>query len=73
MEQIPVPAGLLAYLLLIPLRGQETRQKQAGIPHRGRSNQENEPLRSKYTANQSRLNRINSNPQQFQSLIRTTF
>ena len=37
MEQIPVPSGLLACLLLIPLRGQETRQKQAGIPHRGRS------------------------------------
>ncbi len=37
MEQIPVPGGLLACLLLIPLRGQEPRQKQAGIPHRGRS------------------------------------
>jgi len=36
MEQIPVPSGLLACLLLIPLRGQETCQKQAGIPHRGR-------------------------------------
>jgi hypothetical protein len=37
MEQIPVPSGLLACPLLIPLRGQEPRQKQAGIPHRGRS------------------------------------
>jgi len=36
MEKIPVPSGLLACLLLIPLRAQETRQKQAGIPHRGR-------------------------------------
>jgi len=32
----PVPAGLLAYLLLIPLRGQEIRQKQAGASDRGR-------------------------------------
>ena len=37
MEQIPVPPGLLSCLLLIPLRGQEPCQKQAGIPHRGRS------------------------------------
>lgn len=37
MEQIPVPSGLLSCPLLIPLRGQEPRQKQAGIPHRGRS------------------------------------
>jgi len=36
MEQIPVPSGLLACLLLIPLRGQEPCQKQAEIPHRGR-------------------------------------
>jgi len=36
MEQIPVPSGLLTCLLLIPLRGQVTCQKQAGIPHRGR-------------------------------------
>jgi len=33
VEQIPVPPGLLAWLLLIPLRGQEPCQKQAGIPH----------------------------------------
>ena len=31
MDQIPVPSGLLAYLLLIPLRGQEICQKQAGM------------------------------------------
>jgi len=37
MEQIPVPSGLLSCFLLIPLRGQGARQKQAGIPHRGRS------------------------------------
>ncbi len=37
MEQIPVPSELLSCFLLIPLRGQEARQKQAGIPHRGRS------------------------------------
>jgi len=33
----PVPAGLLACLLLIPLRGQEPGQKQAGASDRGRS------------------------------------
>ena len=32
MEQIPIPSGLLSCLLLT----QEPRQKQAGIPHRGR-------------------------------------
>gem|GEM_PF-1590322 len=37
MQQTPVPAGLLACLLLIPLRGQETRQKQAVAADRGRS------------------------------------
>ena len=33
----PAPAGLLACLLLIPLRGQEPGQKQAGASDRGRS------------------------------------
>ena len=33
MEQIPVPPGLLSYILLT----QAVRQKLAGIPHRGRS------------------------------------
>ena len=33
MEQIPVPSGLLSHILL----AQAVRQKQAGIPHRGRS------------------------------------
>ena len=37
VDLIPVPSGLLAYLLLIPLRGQEECQKQAGIGHWGRS------------------------------------
>jgi len=37
VQQIPVPSGLLARLLLIPLRGQEPRQKQAVIPDWGRS------------------------------------
>ena len=37
MKQISVHDRLLEILLLIPLRGQETRQNQAGIPHRGRS------------------------------------
>jgi hypothetical protein len=37
MDQTAVPSGLLACLLLIPLRGQETRQKQAAVGHRGRS------------------------------------
>jgi len=33
---IPVPSGLSAYLLLIPLRGQEECRKQAGIGDAGR-------------------------------------
>jgi hypothetical protein len=36
MDLIPMPAALLSCLLL-PLRGQESRQKQVGIGHRGRS------------------------------------
>ena len=36
MEQIPVPSGLLACLLLFPLRGQDECRKQAGRHHRGR-------------------------------------
>ena len=34
---IPVPSGLSAYLLQIPLRGQEKCRKQAGIGHWGGS------------------------------------
>ena len=41
MDLIPMPAALLSCLLL-PLRGQESRQKQVGIGHRGRS-QKNMP------------------------------
>jgi len=37
VQQITVPSGPLAWLLLIPLRGQEPCQKQAVIPDRGRS------------------------------------
>jgi len=37
VDLIPVPSGLSAYLLLIPLRGQEECRKQAGIGHWGRS------------------------------------
>jgi len=37
VDLIPVPAGLSAYLLLIPLRGQEECRKQARIGHWGRS------------------------------------
>jgi hypothetical protein len=36
VQKITVPSGLLPCLLMIPLRGQEPCQKQAGIPHRGR-------------------------------------
>ena len=36
VDLIPVPAGLSACLLLIPLRGQEKCRKQAGIGHWGR-------------------------------------
>ena len=36
MDLIPMPSALLSCLLL-PLRGQESRQKQVGIGHRGRS------------------------------------
>ena len=37
VQQITVPSGLLAWLLLIPLRGQKQCQKQAVIPDWGRS------------------------------------
>jgi len=37
MHLIPVPSGLSAYFLLIPLRGQEECRKQAGIGDWGRS------------------------------------
>jgi len=37
VQQITVPSGLLAWLLLIPLRGQKPCQKQAVIPDWGRS------------------------------------
>jgi len=37
VDLIPVPSGLSAHLLLIPLRGQEECRKQAGIGHWGRS------------------------------------
>jgi hypothetical protein len=36
IDQIAVPSGLLSCFLLIPLRGQEARQMQAAIGHRGR-------------------------------------
>ena len=36
MDQITIPSGLLSCFLLIPLRGQEARQKQVVIGHRGR-------------------------------------
>jgi len=36
MHLIPVPSGLSACLLLIPLRGQEECRKQAGIGDAGR-------------------------------------
>jgi len=36
VQQITVPSGLLAWLLLIPLRGQKPCQKQAVAAHRGR-------------------------------------
>jgi len=32
VDLIPVPAGLLAWLLLIPLRGQEPSPRQPAIP-----------------------------------------
>jgi len=37
MDRITMPSALLSCLLLIPLRGQESRQKQVVIRHRGRS------------------------------------
>jgi len=37
VKQITVPSGLLAWLLLIPLRGQKPCPKQAVIPEWGRS------------------------------------
>jgi len=40
VDLIPVPSGLSAQLLLIPLRGQEQCRKQTGIGHWGRSAQE---------------------------------
>ena len=36
MDRITMPSALLSWLLLIPLRGQEPRQKQVVIRHRGR-------------------------------------
>ena len=43
VDLIPVPSGLSAYLLLIPLRGQEECRKQAGIGHWGRSAKQDTP------------------------------
>lgn len=37
IHQTAVPPGLLAWLLLIPLRGQKPCQKQAAVGDRGRS------------------------------------
>jgi len=37
MDRITMPSALLSCLLLIPLRGQESCQKQVVIRHRGRS------------------------------------
>ena len=37
MDRITMPSALLSCLLLIPLCGQEARQKQVVIRHRGRS------------------------------------
>jgi len=37
MDPTPMPAALLSCLLLFPLRGQEPRQKQVVMGHRGRS------------------------------------
>jgi len=36
VQQIAIPSGLLTCFLLIPLRGQEARQKQVAIPDCGR-------------------------------------
>ena len=36
MDPIPMPAALLSCLLLFPLRGQESCQKQVVMGHRGR-------------------------------------
>jgi len=47
VQQITVPSGLLAWLLLIPLRGQKPCQKQAVIPDWGRSAE----VRLEYTQN----------------------
>jgi hypothetical protein len=44
MDQITIPSGLLAWLLLIPLRGQAPCQKQVVIGHRGRSAEKMIPL-----------------------------
>jgi len=43
VQQIAIPSGLLACLLLVPLRGQETRQKQVAIPDWGRWAEEKIP------------------------------
>ena len=37
MQLVTMPSGLLSCFLLIPLRGQEARQKQVVIGDRGRS------------------------------------
>jgi len=37
MHQTTIPSGLLSCFLLIPLRGQEARQKQVVADDRGRS------------------------------------
>ena len=44
MDPIPMPAALLSCLLLFPLRGQESRQKQVVMGHRGRSAKEMKTL-----------------------------
>jgi len=41
MDRITMPSALLSRLLLIPLRGQESCQKQVVIRHRGRSQKNN--------------------------------
>jgi len=45
-QLIPMPAALLSCLLLFPLRGQESCQKQVGIPDRGRWQKKNALLPS---------------------------
>jgi hypothetical protein len=41
MDRITMPSALLSCLLLFPLRGKESRQKQVVIGHRGRSAKNN--------------------------------